>query len=108
MDTSERMFDTEGYGPDRAETSVGDRAGHSQFDRSPRARAHLQPAGADDGEEHVDTAALGWNGRDVYVRMSDTRYRFTAIWLDTSDVERRYRIGRGSIADLDRQAVPFV
>jgi hypothetical protein len=28
---------------------------------------------ADDGEEHIDTVALGWTGRDVYVRMSDTR-----------------------------------
>jgi len=27
---------------------------------------------ADDGEEHLDTVALGWSGRDVYVRMSDT------------------------------------
>jgi hypothetical protein len=41
-----------------------------------------------DGEEHVDTTALGWTGRDVYVRMPDTRYRFTAVWLDAADVAR--------------------
>jgi hypothetical protein len=28
---------------------------------------------ADYGEEHLETVALGWTGRDVYVRMSDTR-----------------------------------
>ena len=44
---------------------------------------------ADDGEEHVDTVALGWTGRDVYVRMSDRRYRLTATWLDAADVRRR-------------------
>jgi hypothetical protein len=43
---------------------------------------------ADDGE-HVDTVALGWTGRDVYVRMSDGRYRVRAVWLDAADVTRR-------------------
>jgi hypothetical protein len=42
-----------------------------------------------DGEEHVETVALGWTGRDVYVRMPDRRYRFTAVWLDAADVIRR-------------------
>jgi hypothetical protein len=28
---------------------------------------------ADDGEEHLDTVALGWTGRDVYVRLPDRR-----------------------------------
>jgi len=27
------------------------------------------------GEEWVDTVALGWTGRDVYVRMTDRRYQ---------------------------------
>jgi hypothetical protein len=44
---------------------------------------------ADDGEEHIDTRALGWTGRDVYVRMSDRRYRLTACWLDAADVSRQ-------------------
>ncbi len=42
-----------------------------------------------DGEEHVDTVALGWTGRDVYVRMSDRRYQLRAVWLDAADVTRR-------------------
>jgi hypothetical protein len=41
---------------------------------------------ADDGEEHLDTVALGWTGRDVYVRR---RYRLTSVWLDAADVTRR-------------------
>ena len=43
----------------------------------------------DDGEEHLETEALGWTGRDVYVRMPDTRYQFTAVWLNVADVTRR-------------------
>jgi hypothetical protein len=43
----------------------------------------------DDGEEHVDTVALGCIGRNVYVRMSDTRYQLRAVWLDADDVTRR-------------------
>jgi hypothetical protein len=42
---------------------------------------------ADDGEEHLDTVALGWTGREVYVRMPDRRY--TAVWLAAADVTRR-------------------
>lgn len=42
-----------------------------------------------DGEEHIDTVALGWAGRDVYVRMPDRRYQFTACWLDAAAVTRR-------------------
>jgi hypothetical protein len=38
---------------------------------------------ADDGEEHLDTVALGWTGRDVL------RYRLRAVWLDAADVTRR-------------------
>jgi hypothetical protein len=41
-----------------------------------------------DGEEHVETEAIGWTGRDVYVRMPDRRYQFTAVWLDAADVRR--------------------
>jgi hypothetical protein len=37
-----------------------------------------------DGEEHLDTVALGWTGRHVYVRMDGPRYRFTAVWLDAA------------------------
>jgi hypothetical protein len=46
-------------------------------------------AWADDGEEQVETVALGWAGRDVYVRMNDTRYQLRTVWLDAADVARR-------------------
>jgi hypothetical protein len=63
----------------------------------PPARAHLPESGADhgpvvwadDGAEHIDTVALGWTGREVYVRMPDRRYQFTAVWLAAADVTRR-------------------
>ncbi|MBD0292955.1 MAG: hypothetical protein ICV70_05215 [Jiangellaceae bacterium] len=42
-----------------------------------------------DGEEWIDTAALGWTGREVYVQMPDRRYRFTAVWLPAVDLRRR-------------------
>ena len=42
-----------------------------------------------DGEEHVETVALGWTGQHAYIRLPDPRYRFTAVWLDAADVERR-------------------
>jgi hypothetical protein len=38
---------------------------------------------ADDGEEYVETVALGWSGR--YVRMSEPRYQLRAVWLDAAD-----------------------
>jgi hypothetical protein len=38
------------------------------------------------GEEFIDTVALGWTSRDVCVRMPDTRYRLTSVWLDAADV----------------------
>ena len=44
---------------------------------------------AQDGEEHVDTVALGWTGSNVYVRLPDPRHQFTACWLDAADVRRR-------------------
>ena len=44
---------------------------------------------ADDGEEHIETVAAGWSGQLVYVRLPDTRYRLTSVWLDASDVRRR-------------------
>jgi hypothetical protein len=42
-----------------------------------------------DGEEHVDTVALGWSRRDVYMRLPDPRYQFTAVCLDAAYVRRR-------------------
>jgi len=44
---------------------------------------------ADDGEEHLDTVALGWTGRDVYLRLPNRRHRLRAVWLDAADVTRR-------------------
>ena len=68
-----------------------------QQPRSPHARAHVQapvPVVArieweHDGEEHVETVALGWTDRRVYVRLPDSRWRFTSIWLRVEDVRRR-------------------
>jgi hypothetical protein len=42
-----------------------------------------------DGEEYVETEALGWTDRRVYVRLPDSRWRFTSIWLRVEDVRRR-------------------
>jgi hypothetical protein len=87
-----------GYGPVHpAAGRLVTRPGHPQRHRSPRARAHLPPTRAHqgpdrlwaDGEEYLDTVALGWTGRNVYVRMKDPRYRLRAVWLDAADVKRR-------------------
>ena len=45
-----------------------------------------------DGEEHVDTVALGWSDQAVYVRLADPRCRTNSIWLDGADVKRRLSI----------------
>jgi hypothetical protein len=42
-----------------------------------------------DGEEHLDTEAAGWSGQLVHVRLPDTRYRRTSVWLAAADVRRR-------------------
>ena len=44
---------------------------------------------AEDGVEQFEIEALGWTDRRVYVRLPDPRYRFTACWLEASDVRRR-------------------
>jgi hypothetical protein len=44
---------------------------------------------AEDGVEQVETVALGWTDHRVYVRLPDSRWRFTSIWLDAADVTRR-------------------
>jgi hypothetical protein len=43
---------------------------------------------AEDGVEQLETVALGWSGQNVYLRLPDPRYRFTAAWLDAADVRR--------------------
>ena len=43
---------------------------------------------AEDGVEELETEALGWTDRRVYVRLPDSRWRFTSIWLDASNVRR--------------------
>ena len=43
----------------------------------------------DDGEEYIETDAAGWSGQNVYVRVPDTRWRLTSVWLDAADVTRR-------------------
>jgi hypothetical protein len=42
-----------------------------------------------DGEEYIDTQAAGWSGQNVYVRLPDTRWRPTSVWLNAADVTRR-------------------
>jgi hypothetical protein len=42
-----------------------------------------------DGEENIDTEAIGWTSQAVYVRLADARCRTNAIWLDGADVQRR-------------------
>jgi hypothetical protein len=32
-----------------------------------------------DGEEHLETVALGWTGQHAYIRLPDPRYRLTAV-----------------------------
>ncbi|HMG29019.1 MAG TPA: hypothetical protein VK585_02720 [Jiangellaceae bacterium] len=44
---------------------------------------------ADNGVGYVDTTTLGWTGQHVYVRLTDSRWQFTAVWLDANDVRRR-------------------
>jgi hypothetical protein len=39
--------------------------------------------------EQLETEALGWTDRRVYVRLPDSRWRFTSIWRDASAVTRR-------------------
>jgi hypothetical protein len=41
-----------------------------------------------DGEERIETVALGGSNGDTYVRLPDRRWRFTSVWLDASDVRR--------------------
>ncbi|HET6753642.1 MAG TPA: hypothetical protein VFH23_06805 [Jiangellaceae bacterium] len=44
---------------------------------------------AKDGVEQLETEALGWTDRRVYVRLPDSRWRFTSAWLRAEDVRRR-------------------
>ena len=82
----------------RAAAAVGGGApGHPQRPRGADAAAHIrQPVPvvvriewAEDGEEHLETVALGWTGQRAYIRLPDPRYRFTAVWLRAEDVKRR-------------------
>jgi hypothetical protein len=71
-------------------------SGHPQRPRGAGARADVRPAGAGrgphvwehDGEEHIETVALGLTGPHANIRLPDPRYRFTAVWLDATDVKR--------------------
>jgi hypothetical protein len=96
MDTSERMFDTDVLDPTEPKPpwSPGQAILNSTGARMPE-HTFRQPVPIvarivweSDGEEHIDTVALGWTRRDVYVRMSDRRYRLIACWLDATDVTR--------------------
>lgn len=41
-----------------------------------------------DGEEHVETVARDWVGRDVLVDMDDYRWPTRGVWVDATDVQR--------------------
>jgi hypothetical protein len=43
---------------------------------------------AEDGVEQLGTEALGWTDRRVNVRLPDSRWRFTSVWLRAEDVRR--------------------
>ena len=98
MDASERMFDT-GWveyvkppppwdaGRQGILNSTGARVPEHTF-RQP-VQVVIRIVWKHDGEEHLETQAAGWTGRDVYVRLPDGRYRFTSVWLEASDVMRR-------------------
>jgi hypothetical protein len=91
MDPSEafrRQQETMAWSPGQAiVNATGARVPEHTFARPVPIVARV--VGAQDGEEHIETVALGWTGRNVYVRMTDPRYRFTAAWLDAADVTRR-------------------
>jgi hypothetical protein len=61
----------------------------------------MSPRWEQHGEEQIETVSLGWTGRDVYVRVTDPRYRFSATWLDAADVTpggRCATLGQSSIS----------
>jgi hypothetical protein len=77
-----------GWSPGQAIlNSTGAREPEHRLDPPLRITARI--VWAQDGEEHIETLALGWTGREVYVRMQDRRYQFRAVWLDAADVSRR-------------------
>ena len=91
MDPSEanrRLQQTTGWSPGQPIlNSTGARMPEHTFGQPVPITARI--VWADDGEEQVDKVALGWTGKDVYVRMPDRRYRLTACWFDATDVTRR-------------------
>jgi hypothetical protein len=78
--------------------------GFGSFKR--RCRSSPTSCGPTTAKEHLETEALGWTGRDVYVRMTDPRYRLTSVWLRAEDV-RALGVGLpfrgGGAAGLDDQ-----
>jgi hypothetical protein len=42
-----------------------------------------------DGEEQLETEALGWLDQNVCLRLPDPRHRFTAVWLNSADARWR-------------------
>jgi hypothetical protein len=83
----ERMFDDVGMGPSQAfrrqqritawsprqaiRNDTAARGPEHTFDRPVPIVARV--VWAQDGEEHIETVALGWTGRHVYVRLTDRR-----------------------------------
>jgi hypothetical protein len=79
LDTSEHVFDTGGVGEPvhrQPGWSPGQRILNDTGARQPEHTFHrpvpivARVIWEDDGEEHLETVALGWAGRDVYVRMT--------------------------------------
>jgi hypothetical protein len=50
---------------------------------------HLPPRPRRPRTAAYETEAAGWSGRLVYVRVPDTRYGLTSVWLGAADVTRR-------------------
>jgi hypothetical protein len=74
---------------DSQEITHGLKARQPQHTLSPPVPVVATVVWAVDGEEHIDTEAVGWTGQAVYVRLVDPRCRTNAIWLDGADVQRR-------------------
>jgi hypothetical protein len=94
----EHLFDTEGMEGWRAEqqrqqtnawspgqailNSIGARVPEHTFNQPVPVVVRI--VWEHDGQEHLETVALGWTGRRAYIRLPDPRYRFTAVWLNAS------------------------
>ena len=89
--SGQRLGQGRDLGPQYALGEVGALAGVSLTGDEPLEHGPAGPAGEvrGHGVEQFETKALGWTDRRVYVRLPDSRWRFTSVWLDAADVRRR-------------------